>query len=173
MFLKGDNIALRAVEPTDAAVLYQWENDVTIWPVSAIIEPFSKFTIEQFSEGPHDIYTQRQLRLMIVDLITNQPIGAADLYDFDPHHLRSGVGIYITETFRGKGLAGEAIQLLLNYCFNVLLLNQVYALVNDSNSDSLALFIRNGFEKSGLKKQWNRTGKGSFSDVWFLQKFNG
>lgn len=172
MFLKGNKIGLRAVEPDDAALLYQWENDLAIWPVSATIEPFSKFTIEQFAEGSHDIYTQRQLRLMIVELESSSVIGAADLYDFDPHHLRSGIGIFIAASHRGKGLAVEAIELLLHYCFQILLLNQVYALVNATNSESLALFTKCGFEKSGLQKQWNRTGLGTFADVWLLQKFN-
>jgi diamine N-acetyltransferase len=172
MFIKGIKIGLRAVEPDDAVKLYQWENDVAIWPVSATIEPFSKFTIQQFADGPHDIYTQRQLRLMIVEIESSVVIGAADLYDFDPHHLRSGIGIFIATSHRGRGLAAETINLLLKYCFQILLLNQVYALVDAKNTDSLTLFTKCGFEKSGLQKQWNRTGNATFSDVWLLQKFN-
>jgi len=172
MFLKNEKVALRAVEPEDTATLYQWENDVTIWPVSATIEPFSKFTISQFTEGPHDIYTDRQLRFMIMDVETNQTVGAADLYEFDPHHSRCGVGIFLEPVSRGKGLASQALELLSTYCFNVLLLNQIFALVTATNHESLVLFERCGFEKSGLKKQWNRTGNKSFSDVWLLQKLN-
>jgi len=40
--LRGENINLRALEPSDLDVLYNWENDTSIWKVSQTIAPFSK-----------------------------------------------------------------------------------------------------------------------------------
>ena len=43
-------------------------------------------------------------------------IGTIELFDFEPTHLRAGVGIWIAdESERQKGFAKEALQLLINY----------------------------------------------------------
>lgn len=173
MFLKGDTISLRALEPSDAEILYRWENNEALWQVSYTQVPFSKFVLEEFVTSAHqDIYTNKQLRLMVNLHATNETIGIIDLFEFDPQHMRCGVGIYINERFQKKGAALESIQLIKEYCFSALLLKQVYAHVNQSNIASLLLFTKAGFEKSGLKKCWNKTGLNTYEDVWFLQSIN-
>lgn len=173
MFLKGDLISVRALEPSDANILYQWENDIDLWPVSFTQMPFSKFVLEEFVTSAHnDIFTSKQLRLMVDTIENGETIGTIDLFDFDPQHLRCGLGIYIHGQHRNKGYAGECIALMKRYCFTILFLKQVYAHVNDSNAESLALFEKAGYEKAGLKKCWHKTGINSFEDVWFLQLIN-
>jgi diamine N-acetyltransferase len=48
MFIKGENIHLRALEPEDVDVLYKWENNREIWHVSNTQTPFSRYVLEQF-----------------------------------------------------------------------------------------------------------------------------
>jgi diamine N-acetyltransferase len=173
MFLKGEKITLRALEPTDVDILYTWENDVGLWPVSSTITPFSRFVMEEFVTAAHqDIFTNKQLRLMVNDCSSGTTVGAVDLYEFDPQHQRCGVGIYISEQSRGRGYAGECIQLIKNYCFTMLHLKQVYVYINASNSPSLSLFEKSGFVKTGLKRSWARTGPEKYEDVWFMQCLN-
>ena len=40
MNIEGRTIRLRAVEPGDVDLMYEWENDYDIWPVSGTTEPF-------------------------------------------------------------------------------------------------------------------------------------
>ena len=66
MQLVGEMIQLRALEPSDLKLLYKWENDSSVWSVSGTLMPFSKFVLEEFVNQAHqDIYTNKQLRLMI------------------------------------------------------------------------------------------------------------
>lgn len=170
MFIKGENIYLRALEPADVDVLYKWENNREIWQVSNTQTPFSRYVLEQFLVNAHeDIYTNKQLRLIISQHGNDAAVGAIDLFDFDPYHLRAGVGILISEEFRNKGYAFEALTLLKDYAFNTLLVKQLYANVTVSAPASLQLFEKSGFEKIGLKKQWNRVSANEFSDEWLLQ----
>src|SRR5579872_991368 len=100
MFLKGNIVALRALEPSDADLLYRWENNRDLWPVSLTQIPFSKFILEEFVNSAHyDIYTNKQLRLMVNKAQSGETIGILDLFEFEPQHLRCGVGIYINESF--------------------------------------------------------------------------
>lgn len=173
MFLKAKNIQLRAIEPRDASDLYEWENDRSIWAISNTQIPFSRFVLEEFTNSSHqDIYTNKQLRLMVEEAGSNQTIGCIDIFEFDPQHARAGVGIYIHKDFREKGFANECLQLVVDYAFKTLHLKQVYSHINASNVASLNLFLKNGFEKTALKKCWHKTSLHLFEDVWFLQLIN-
>lgn len=173
MFIENTLVYLRALEPKDINVLYEWENDLKLWPVSFTQMPFSKFILEEFVNASHqDIYTNKQLRLMVNDKSSHETIGAIDLFEFDPQHARCGIGIYIHENFRQQGFASQCIELIKTYAFNTLNLKQIYAHVNENNQSSLKLFTNCGFEKNGLKKCWHKTGLNSFENVWFLQYIN-
>lgn len=179
MQLIGELIQLRALEPSDLNLLYKWENDSTIWSVSGTLMPFSKFVLEEFVNQAHqDIYTNKQLRLMI-DLKYFDPdgnlteethsIGCVDLFDFDPKNRRAGVGILIADKAdRGRGYATEALHLIMDYGFEILDLHQLYSNVRSDNESSLALFKRVGFEVTGLKQDWIYE-LGKYYDEYTLQ----
>lgn len=172
MFIKGEKISIRAIESADVHLLYGWENDQSLWKVSYTQTPFSKFVLEEFVNSIQDIYTAKQLRLMINSVETKETIGCVDLFEFDPQHARCGIGIFIHNDFRNNGYASECIELIKNYCFTTLYLKQIFVHVNSSNPASLNLFEKAGFEKSGLKKSWHKNSLSDFEDVWFLQFIN-
>jgi diamine N-acetyltransferase len=170
--LKGENVLLRALEPGDVDVLFEWENDTTVWDVSATLAPFSRFQVEQYVIGAqNDIYTNRQLRLMI-DLTVPQadvvPIGTVDLFDFDPVHRRAGVGILVREPYRSKGYGAEAMKLFIRYAFDVLHLHQLYCNIMPANISSIKLFENLGFTNCGNKKEWLFDGQ-EWHDEWMFQ----
>lgn len=172
MNIKGQHIILRAPEQSDLEILYQWENTQDLWKVSNTLAPFSRFVLEQYLMNAHlDLHTNKQLRLMICD-INEQAVGCIDLYEFDPHHSRAGVGIVIAKEFRKNGFADDALKTLSKYAFEVLCLHQLYCAIGAENEPSLQLFERNGFQRCGLKKNWIRTAVNSFEDEWTLQLIN-
>ncbi len=172
MILQGERIKLRAVEPADANLLYEWENDTSVWHVSNTIAPFSKEVIKQYLSSAHlDIYTTKQLRL-IIETENKNAIGCVDLYDFNPLHLRAGIGILISAAeHRRKGYAGEALDILIKYAFNTLNLNQIFCDIGAENTGSIALFQKHKFQIVGTKMKWVKNGK-SWGDVHFLQLLN-
>lgn len=168
MLLKGPNISLRALEPTDLELLYFWENDPEVWEISHTLAPFSKFVLTQYLETQHlDIYESKQLRLVVVDQ-NRIPVGLIDLFDFEPKHSRAGIGVLIDKNARGKGYAKEALQVLISYCFKHLDLNQVYANIGENNVASKKLFLSMGFKLIGTKKDWVKTVNG-FEDELMYQ----
>lgn len=156
----GKKVKLRALEPEDVEILYQWENDHSLWHLSNTLAPMSRFHLEQFvlSAG-QDIFATKQLRLMIetADPDTSmKTIGSVDLFDFDPAHSRAGVGILIHKDFRNKGFASEALELLIFYVQETLQLHQLFADISPDNIESVRLFENKGFRFIGTKKDWNR-----------------
>jgi diamine N-acetyltransferase len=171
MFAHSKHIGLRAAEPTDAQLIYRWENDQTVWRVSDTIAPFSMHHIEQFILQNNDLYANRQLRMMIDQLETRKTVGCIDLYDFDPFHERAGVGIMIEAGAQGQGLASQALLLLEDYAFGVLQLNQLFCLIGQDNEQSIKLFVKSGYIQCGLRKSWLKTPKGFIDQVEF-QRLN-
>ncbi|UPT71467.1 MAG: GNAT family N-acetyltransferase [Flavobacterium sp. JAD_PAG50586_2] len=155
--LHGQNIYLRALEPEDLEFVYAIENDETIWEISNTITPYSKFLIRQYLENAHqDIYEAKQLRLAICKKENSTAIGLIDLFDFDVRNKRAGVGIIIQDEIdRSNGFGKEALKLVIDYAFEHLQLHQLYANIGTENKASLALFTTFGFEKIGVKKDWN------------------
>ncbi|NCC72367.1 MAG: N-acetyltransferase [Sphingobacteriia bacterium] len=170
--LKGEKILLRAPEPSDVDLLYSWENDNNIWQVSYNSAPVSRFALEQYVLNSHlDIYTTKQLRLMIDNVHDGQTIGSVDLFEFDPEHRRAGIGIYLLDNERQKGKASEALGLMIDYCFDKLSLKQVFCSIAPDNQASIALFTAKGFQHTGTKKSWLFINK-KWTDVCFYQLIN-
>lgn len=157
--LIGEHIYLRALEPSDLDILYSIENDEMLWNVGETMVPLSRYVLKEYLTNAHkDLYDARQLRLVICSKQENSFVGLIDLYDFDPHHLRAGIGILIAnEEARRKGYAYQALELMKNYCAMHLKIHQLYATIEEVNTASIALFEKAAFTKIGLKKDWRRT----------------
>ena len=155
--LQSRNIYLRALEPEDLSFIYEIENNENIWEVSNTQTPYSQYLIKQYLDNAHqDIYEAKQLRLVICRNNDFKAVGLIDLFDFDPRNNRAGIGIIINdETNRNQGVGSQALELLINYSFIKLNLNQLFANINPENLASVALFTNFGFQKVGTKKQWN------------------
>ncbi|HKM94264.1 MAG TPA: GNAT family N-acetyltransferase [Prolixibacteraceae bacterium] len=170
MKLGNKQITLRALEPNDVELLYQWENDTRVWRVSNTHAPLSKFILANYIKSTNnDIWESKQLRLVIENEY-QIPVGTVELFDFDPYHGRAGVGIMIfDDSEKRKGLASQTLDIIIEYSLVELGLNQLYANIAASNTASMQLFKKVGFEITGVKKQWLRTPTG-WDDENLLQK---
>ncbi|MFC2079836.1 GNAT family N-acetyltransferase [Bacteroidota bacterium] len=168
--LSGKKVVLRALEPEDLQFLYEWENDTDIWSISETFSPVSRYLLKKYLENAHkDIFEAKQLRLMIQALDPDLPVGTIDLFDFDHFHKKAGIGILIAEKGeRKKGYASESLEILKNYCFHILKLNQLYCSISVQNKSSIKLFQNAGFEITGTKKSWHWNGD-DYTDEYFLQ----
>ncbi|MDD4609039.1 MAG: GNAT family N-acetyltransferase [Bacteroidaceae bacterium] len=172
MYLTGERIKLRAPEPTDLDLMYGVENDTSLWSVGMGVTPYSRHLLQLFiEESAHDLFIDRQLRMMIVDKETEEVLGMVDLSDFDPMHRRAAVGVLVLPAYRNKGIATEAVSLLTTYSFQLLQLHQLYAYIPVTNGASKAVFEKSGFIQSSCLIDWLSTAEG-FIDVFFLQIIN-
>ena len=172
--LENKTISLRAPEPEDLDLLYIWENESAVWQVSGTLTPFSRYVLKQYLEhAGKDIFQAKQLRLIIQLKNNHRPVGAVDLFDFDPHHCRAGIGILIADqSDRRHGYARETLETLMEYCFSVLHLHQLYCNIAAGNSASIKLFKEAGFLESGRKREWLYSGR-SYEDELLFQKLAG
>ena len=170
--LQNKTVCLRAPEPEDLELLYSWENNPEWWEIGNTLAPYSRYLLKEYiAESHRGIFDLKQLRLMIDLCSTGATVGMLDLYDFDPHHRRAGVGILVDPLYQKNGLATEALELLAEYAFSYLKLHQLFVHIPIGNEPSKALFARCGFTVTGILTDWITT-KDGYSDVLTMEKIN-
>lgn len=168
-FLENDRVRLRALEPTDLDLLYRWENDSSLWEVGNSIAPFSRKQLWDYIENyDGDIFSARQLRLMIELRETGETVGTVDFYEFDPFNSRSAVGVLVDGAYARRGIASEALTLIAGYSREFLGLHQLIAIIPARNEPSLGLFKKCGYRISGRLRSWLKKGT-RYEDAFMLQ----
>ena len=167
--LRNDIVTLRALEPTDLDTLYRWENDANLWAVSDTIAPYSREALWHYLQDyTGDIYSQRQLRLMITLTDNGSPAGTVDFINFDPLNNRAELGLFIANEHRGQGLGRQALDLLTEYARDHIGVRQLYVYISLDNTVCLKLFKDYGYRQVGILHSWVKRGN-SYHDVALMQ----
>lgn len=160
-FLQGKQIFLREVRISDVNEnYYNWMNDKSI---NQFLEtryfPQSKSSIEEYVKSMNG--KTNEIFLAICDIITNEHIGNIKLGPINQIHKFADISLLIgNKNFLGKGIATEAISLIVDYSFNVLYLHKLKAGCYEKNIASATAFEKNGFKREGLiKKLWYQNGE--------------
>lgn len=168
--LKGNSISLRSPEPGDLDFLYLWENDTAMWPFGSTRAPLSRHQIWQYLDSyDGDVFTQKQLRLMIVENSSGKAVGTVDIYDFDARDSHATIGIFVADEFRRNGYATEALNLLCDYARETLSLHQLASWVSVDNEPSIRLFKAAGFKSKACLRSWIKRGR-TYADVLIFQR---
>lgn len=169
MLLSNSLVTLRACEPGDVDVLYQWENDTSLWGCASTVAPLSRAQLLDYVDHyDGNVFSAGQLRLMVTSTATGTPVGVVDLFDCDPLNRRAAVGILVCRECRGKGYGAQALELVKGYCRSHLGLHQLHCTVAADNEASRALFSDAGFTVSGRLRSWLRRG-GRWHDAYLYQ----
>lgn len=163
-------IFLRAMEPEDLHLIYEVENDESIWDMGVTNVPYSKYLLlDYISNATGDIFADKQVR-MIVENEAHETIGITDLMDFDPKHNRAELGIVIKKPFRNKGYGQATIAKIVEYSKKVLHLHQIFCFVAEDNEKSCKMLQSSGFQDTMVLKDWLYDGE-EYHAAKFFQRF--
>ena len=147
--LKGRNIVLRPLQNTDLDFLFEIENNIENWQFGSEKKKYNKQELlDYITNAKTDISLAKQYRF-VIDL-NSTPIGFIDLFNYTNDS--AGMGVIITEKYRKKGFAKEALNLLADYAFVILDITQLYCSITKDNLRSIKLFTSCGFEPKKEKK---------------------
>lgn len=163
----GQDIRVRAIEPTDIDFLYRIENIPQVWNISWGDAPVSRQLLwDYINSYTADIYRDRQLRLIIET--EGKSVGTVDISDYDPRNGRALIGVAVDAAYQNKGIATEALRQVIERCRDTFGMHQLAALILKDNEASLHLFEKLGFKTSGCLKSWHKKG-GSYVDTVIMQ----
>ena len=158
---------LRALEPEDLDLLYTIENDRQLWWVGTQTAPYSRYRLRDYiANAQNDIYKDEQVRFVIE--ADNKAVGLIDLFNFSPKEQRAEVGIALLAEAQGRGVAHEALTLLIQYARDILHLHQIYAIVPTTNTPSIHLHQATSFKPAAQLKDWLQHS-GKYEDAILMQ----
>lgn len=168
--MTDNDLRLRAPEPEDLEVMYEIENDPSVWEVSCTTIPFSRFVLRQYlTQSTGDIFADKQVRLMVERTTDGQVLGCVDLTNYEPLHGRAEIGMIIKAAHQGKGIGRRTLRMLCTYALRHLHLHQLVAYIPADNESSLQMFRSEGFTRHLPLKDWLSTGDGIYKDAVLVQ----
>jgi len=160
----GERLYLSPINPDDLEQYTKWLNDPNVAEHLGVYRQMISLTtekkaLEQLSEGQNYAIVLKDGDVLI---------GNIGLTDIEHIHRRATVGLFIGESEnRGKGYGGEAIRLMLGFCFGTLNLHNVMLLVHADNPQGLACYNKLGFREIGRRRE-SRIKDGHFFDLVYM-----
>lgn len=154
--IRGENVDLRAVERTDAHALYEWLNDPPVmrgWGSSA--SAISLAEAQRQIEGwiAEEIVHGRP-EALVIETAERAPIGLIVLRSERPEARAVELSILIGEPdLWGQGLGADALETILDACFNGWNLHRVWLRSEAWNVRAHRLYTRAGFRQEGVLRQ--------------------
>ena len=166
--LKGEKVLLRARHDSDIPVFEdELYGDVETWS-RADNRPWRPIPPDSadspFRRGAED---DRTASFSVVELASDSLAGEALLWAIDMHNRAAHIGLSLRPSFRGKGLATDAVSVLCRYAFITRGLHRLQAETLTDNYAMINVAKRNGFVEEGLlrRSEWVN---GQFSDLVIL-----
>ncbi len=157
--LIGQQCSLCTFTPADAKALAKLLLDNKFfWSIHEPLHRDEFYTEEtqrqKILEGLQLLQANREFSFGIYDNPSQQLIGYISLYSIKRLPYSSGfVGYSIDQNFLGRGIATEAVQLILQFAFKTLNLHRIEAYVSPQNIASVKVLEKSGFTQEGLLKE--------------------
>jgi len=167
--LRGDSVLLRPPHESDVEAAYSWDRD----PELAAWNGRSPIKVS-FSAARRDYLARWEdpsVKTFIIEA-EEEPIGMATLYDFRKGGCELGIKIGPND-LRGRGLASEAVELLVGHVFDTLGLENVRGSTLSHNHRMQRVFEKNGFERSGDGSIISRFDNKRYTELFYERRWDG
>jgi RimJ/RimL family protein N-acetyltransferase len=146
--LIGEKCYLSPWDISDAEKCCKWLNDTE---TMVYLESFKVFSVEKEREFlENSVKKDNEKIFAVVDIKTNEPVGGCGLHGINYVNRNAEMGIFIGEKENwGKGYGEDAVNLILDFGFNVLNLNMVWLGVHNFNKRGIRCYEKCGFKHAG------------------------
>lgn len=165
--LVSERLMLRPLELGDAAIVSELAGDARIAATTLTVP--HPYTFEQAQEWIARIVEEElpeSMRFAIVDLEQECLVGVLGL-DVEQEHARAELGYWIGVPYWGQGFATEAAREAVQYVFEDLALQRVFASVMDHNRASQRVLEKIGMRREGTYRRHVRKGSEYFDVLLF------
>ena len=152
--LTGRRVHLRGPRADDADAVF------TLFSDPDVMRYWSRppMTVRAEAEGLIDeigesFSTRSGFNWMVVQPDDDAVIGTVALFRFEPRHRRAEIGYSLRSDHWGRGLAAEAVTVMLDWAIRTLGLHRVEADIDPRNEGSRKLLERLGFASEGVLRE--------------------
>lgn len=165
---QGKRVRLRAVEPADWEVFYDWnQDDDMARRLYHVPFPQSREAVRLWVERLATQEPQGEAFHFAVENLAGELVGSIATHDCDRRNGTLSYGLNIRPEHRRRGYAAEAIIILLRYYFQELRYQKATVQVYSFNEASIRLHEKLGFQREGCLRRTIFT-QGQYFDVIVL-----
>lgn len=154
--LEGERIFLSLSQKKDLNLYNEWLNDFEInltFGRSHIV-----FNEDQQAEYIEEYNNSNDKFFFVIvkkgkTSAQNKAIGIGLLYDIDFVHGKATLGLLLDKSFQSKGYGKESTNLLLEFAFNILNLNNVMLYAITFNEKAITMYENLGFKTIGHRRE--------------------
>ncbi|MBS0432554.1 MAG: GNAT family N-acetyltransferase [Proteobacteria bacterium] len=158
--LESPRLRLREIREGDAAALFVLHGDARVmryWSSAVWTDP------AQAQELLQRLHRDRAAGAMPWAIATRDGdalIGTVTLFNISAVHRRAEIGYALASAHWSKGLAGEALRVVLRHAFGAMQLERIEADTDPRNEPSLRMLERLGFRREGvMRRRWFVAGE--------------
>lgn len=144
MRLEGEKLYYREITEADTDIVLKWRNSEYVRDHFIHREIISKEEHLQWLN--RKVKTGKVIQFIMIEQMTNNPVGSVYLRDVDYKEKTAEYGIFIGETAaRGKGYGTEAARVMVSYAFGQLQLDSLTLRVLADNKQAIKSYEKAGF----------------------------
>lgn len=153
--LENDVVRVRALEDRDApAYAAAFRDDPALGRLAGFDpEPDEEWVRARAGDAAVHAAKGDWLQLVIAEPDDDGFAGDVILHHVDWRHEKAEIGFWVAPDARGRGLASEAVRLLLRWTFDEAALHRIELKTLPENAGALALAKRLGFTREGLLRE--------------------
>ena len=171
IFSKDKTVAIRVMEKSDLPIVQTWRNSEKI---RRYFREYREFSMVQKENWFEQMTKDNRFEMfVIIDCKTKETIGVSGLTYIDWVNRHADVHFYIGkgEVWIDEEFAPKAIKIILDYGFNILDLNKLWAEVYEIDKLKLSFFKTIGFEiDANLREHYYYKGKYHTSHILSILK---
>ncbi|WP_379137871.1 GNAT family N-acetyltransferase [Paenibacillus sp. sgz500958] len=161
--IQSETIVLKKVAETHLDDVFDIFNNDRVFEYCGIIPKHNKDTVmNMIGHFERDFNKKTRIKWGIfIKAEEEKLVGIIEAVDFNQKVDMVTIGYFLAETYWRKGIATQAVNVLLRYLFEDVHVNRVQAEVMPANHASQKVLLNNGFLKEGTLRQasvWS--GKG-------------
>lgn len=139
-------IYLRMMTYDDTEKIVEWRNSDSVRKRFIYQGLFTKEGHENWIKTM--VETGKVVQMIICETGTDKAVGSVYVRDIDKTHHKAEYGIFIGEKdARGKGYGTAAAKLMIQYCFDELMLHRLFLRVYAENERAIRSYEKAGFVK--------------------------
>ncbi|WP_027634382.1 GNAT family N-acetyltransferase [Clostridium hydrogeniformans] len=163
--LVGEKCYLAPIIYEDYEKFAEWFTDIKT--AIGLGDAGGNYSVESTKGFFEQSFSNNSNRFSIVDLNEDKLIGFCWLKSIGHIDRSTELAILIgDENYRGKGYGMEAMNLIIDYCFNILNLHNVMVVAYSHNEKAIGMYKKIGFKEIGRRRESHFIGGKAYDEVY-------
>jgi ribosomal-protein-alanine N-acetyltransferase len=150
--ISSEKIELKRIEAGDLDDVFAIYSNERVFTYCGILPKSNKAAVQNMI-GHFDRDFHKQTRIKWGIYVEGRLAGIIEAFDFSKKVEMVTIGYFLAESYWGKGIATEAVRLMVEFLFEKAEFNRIQAEVMPENTASKQVLLKNGFICEGKLRQ--------------------